>query len=274
MNWTRSHGLLAGLGLVLLVNAAALGAAAWNRNGEPESRLTLSERELQRNSDWHQENSGISLRLLWRLPSDEPDAPWAPRITAETMQGLGFRVPTHIDRGSALLFDRQQARDALLVLELDGPLYQRELRLARQRLAQAEKALAAAPDNVHLKSERDFQRENLEHEENLASRLFLADAGTDLRALRARYPDRQHYAIVHGQVRPLSLYRNRAWVIGGNASTEGVRALNVPQRWHAELEGLAPRAERRAIEEAGEPFVAEVAFGQRLEPWIEQIQAQ
>jgi hypothetical protein len=97
---------------------------------------------------------------------------------------------------------------------------------------------------------------------------------TDLRALRARYPDRQHYAIVHGQVRPLSLYRNRAWVIGGNASTEGVRALNVPQRWHAELEGLAPRAERRAIEEAGEPFVAEVAFGQRLEPWIEQIQAQ
>lgn len=272
MNFSRTHGLLAGLGLVLLVNAAALGAAAWNRAGEADSRLALSERELERNSDWHKENSGMSLRLLWRIPSDEPNAPWAPRIPAQTMQALGFQVPTRPDRDSALAFDRQQARDALLVLELDGPLYQRELRLARDRLAQGEKALAGSPDDVHLKSERDFLQESLENEEQRASRLFLADAGTDLQALRARYPDREHYAIVHGQVRPISLYRNRTWVIGGNASTEGVRALNVPQRWHDQLEGLAPRAEQRALQPSNLPFVAEVAFGQRLEPWIEQIQ--
>lgn len=273
MNITRNHGLLLGLGLILLSNAAALGAAAWNRSGEPDSRLSLSERELQRNSDWHRENSGVSLRLLWRIPGDEANAAWAPRIPLETMRALGFQVPDKVDRDSALAFDRQQARDALLVLELDGPLYQRELALARERLAQAEKRLVASPDDVHLKSERDFQRSALDNEEQRASRLFLADAGTDLQALRQQYPDRQHYAIVHGQVRPLSLYRNRAWALGGSASTEGVRALNVPQRWHDELEGLAPRAEQRAAQEQPQPFGAEVAFGQRLEPWIEQIQA-
>lgn len=273
MNWTRTQGLLAGLGLIVLANAAALGSAAWNRSGEPDSRLALSERELVRNSDWHNENSGVSLRLLWRIPGDEPNAAWAPRIPAERMRELGFSVPQQIDRESALAYDRQQARDALLVLELDGPLYQRELRLAQKRLEQAERALAGDPGNLHLKSERDFQRDALEHEEQRASRLLLADAGNDLQALRARYPDREHYAIVHGQVRPSSLYRNRAWIIGGMASTDGVRALNVPKRWHEELEGLAPRAEQRAAQEAAQPFVAEVDFGQRLEPWIEKIQA-
>src|SRR5690606_5713465 len=45
------HGLLAGLALILLSNAVALGGAWYNRQGEAESRLQLSERELWRSHD-------------------------------------------------------------------------------------------------------------------------------------------------------------------------------------------------------------------------------
>ena len=44
--WTRRHTLIAGLGLILGVNAIVLGGVAYNRSGEPESLLQLSEREL------------------------------------------------------------------------------------------------------------------------------------------------------------------------------------------------------------------------------------
>src|SRR4030067_1545641 len=71
MKW--SHTLIAGSVLILLTNAVALVGAAYNRSGDPESRLHLSQRELQ-NYRWNEirDNSGITLTLNWRVAREAP----------------------------------------------------------------------------------------------------------------------------------------------------------------------------------------------------------
>ncbi|MFR0693480.1 DUF4824 family protein [Enterobacterales bacterium AE_CKDN230030158-1A_HGKHYDSX7] len=275
MNWTRTHALAGGIGLILLVNAVALGGVAWNRSGEPDSILPLSQRELLRNSDWYKENSGLSLRLRWRTSSRDEEARqhnrgWQPALDGQKMAELGFAMPEQVDDDSARRFGRQQSRNALLVLELNGPLYEREVQLTRKRLDQARLAADAAPQNARLADERDFIRRELDNEEKTDTRLLLKDVGLDLQTLRARYPDRQRYLIVQGRVRPVSNYYQHIWTLGGTASSIGTDSLNVPHQWRERLDRITAQP-HRAADGRAQPFVAEVAFGRRLEPWIERI---
>jgi hypothetical protein len=147
MNWTRRHATLAGLALIVLSNAVALGGAAYNRLGEPQGRLHLTERELvapfnpgSRDS----ENSGLSLRLRWRslplprtdheeddLYSENGGAPaW---LDDGKMISLGFKALSPSERDAASLQSRVQQglpREVLVVLELDGPASKESLRRA------------------------------------------------------------------------------------------------------------------------------------------------
>lgn len=77
-NWTRRHTLIAGIALILLTNAVALLGVAWNRSGDPDKVLTLTQRELQL-PYWtmNHENSGISLHIHWRVYSGEKTAGYA-----------------------------------------------------------------------------------------------------------------------------------------------------------------------------------------------------
>lgn len=275
MNWTRTHALAGGVGLILLVNAVALGGVAWNRSAEPDSRLPLSQRELIRNYTWHNENSGLSLRLRWRTPTRDEgtrhNRGWLPAIDGQKMASLGFSMPAQVDDDSARHFGRQQSRDALLVLELAGPLYEREVQLTRKRLDEARQAVDAAPQNARLADERDFIRRELDSEEKTDTRLLLKDVGLDLQALRTQYPDRQRYLIIHGRVRPISNYYQHIWTLGGTASDIGSDSINVPYQWRERLDEITQQSHRTA-EGLPQPFVAEVAFGRRLEPWIERIE--
>ena len=62
--WPK-HSLIAGVGLIVVVNAIVLGGVAYNRSSEPESALRLSERELAApmRGYGNKENSGIALAL-------------------------------------------------------------------------------------------------------------------------------------------------------------------------------------------------------------------
>ena len=67
MNRNRRNALVAG-SLLLLAGWRALGGVAWNRSGEAESKLVLSQRELQRNwsygfwaEQWRRTAPGASL---------------------------------------------------------------------------------------------------------------------------------------------------------------------------------------------------------------------
>ena len=72
--WTRKHTLNTGVALILATNSIALIGAAYNRGGDPESVLRLTQRELRPPYQWkgNRENSGMALQLRWRVINDLP----------------------------------------------------------------------------------------------------------------------------------------------------------------------------------------------------------
>jgi len=279
MTWSRLHTLAAGLGLIALTNAVALIGAAYNRGGEPEALLRLTQRELRTPYEWrgNRENSGLALSLVWRVPQEQPAGRqfypayaggrpvW---LDQAKMAELGFdtTLPARSwDPRGRSRFERQLSREVLLVLELDGAAYRRSLELAAQHLASEEAALAATPGERTLTARVKNARDALERETSRNSRLFVADAGVDAAALRARYPDKSRYAIVRGQVRP-ELFERETYsgYIGGLS----VESVNVPFALRDVFTGTTVPGEFDQPNLA--PFEAVVAFGRRFEPWIAQ----
>lgn len=279
MNWTNRHNLLAGLGLILLVNAIALAGVAWNRSEPADSRLQLTERELGDGYEyWRKENSGIALRLDYRWPGHDANdysESDSNMLSAAKMSELGFSVPTEFNEESMRRYRRQLDRDALLVLEFNGPLYQQQLQLAQQRLTKSSADLAALPSNQDLLKTHQEAREELQREQSRASRLFIIDAGTDQASLRAKYPDRQRYAIVGGKISAWAWRHDDNWQVGGSAQIPVAASINLPQRWHRLFDSLPRRKEVAGFAHSGgdKLFNAELLFGQRLEPWVVQFQA-
>jgi len=246
----RSHTLAGGLALILVVNAVVLAGVAYNRSGEPEALLKLSQRELPMPGEWgfEGENSGVSLTIAWRVhpgPGSEAydfghsyggETTWLDRAKLES---LGFEVSE-----PALRDKRQLPRDALLVLEVDGPAYQAALQRAEERAK---------------RKPEEWMLRQLKHERETSSRLFVVDAGRDLAALRAKYPNRSQYAIVKGKVR---IYRGaNGKAPAGFVAGVNVTSVHVPVEMHG------------ALHRDG-AYEATVAFGRRLEPWLRTVSRQ
>jgi len=273
MKWSRRHSLIAGLALIALTNAVALFGAVYNRSGEPESTLLLTQRELQPPYYWSKrENSGIALNLRWRVlregANDAVSNSWGrnqgdspPWLDRAKMASLGFdvdRVDSELDDRRS--FGRELGRDVLLVLEFDGPAYQRSLVGAAEAAAKLEKKNEAESSKLAAQI--------LDRERNANSRIFVVDAGLDLAALRAKYADRSKYAIVRGQVRPAWRAARIAKSHSGYVSALNVEAINVPLEFRDTFEGATPDIEFAPTSTSKVPYEATVAFGKRLEPWI------
>ena len=274
MRWKPWHTLLAGVGIILATNAVALLGAAWNRSGEPESRVVLSERELTLPYDWglQHENSGIALRLHWRAarekvePYEFPYRP-LPWLNASKLRELGFDLPAPQDTAIGhRRYEKLQAREVLLVLELDGPAYQASLAQVRAWAEQQLDLAARNPGNADLQKRATRAREQLQEEEQTASRLFLVDAGREVAPLRARYPDRSRYVILHGRIRPQLNYVDHEIQVQGVVRSLSIGQVQVPEPYRDLLAPLLPR--RRGVGNQGPRYRVTVAFGRRLEPWV------
>ena len=148
------------------------------------------------------------------------------------------------------------AREALLVLELNDKSYQQELQRAKAFAAQAKVALEKNADKEEFKEKAKMADKNLKDEEQTKSRLFAIDAGIDLPKLRARYPDRTRYAIIHGLIYPSINQGKNETTIGGNIREVHAENIHVPL------------THRKIFEDTATPYEVSVAFGKRLEPWI------
>ncbi|WP_192980372.1 DUF4824 family protein [Pseudomonas sp. EggHat1] len=242
------------LGVVLLSNAVALGGVWYNRSGEPEAQLLLSERELQRvYGGWlRDEDDGVlRLQLSWQRPGDGWQLPW---LDQTKLRELGFSATDE------QTLNRQPARQVWLVLELDGPLYRGQVQQARQALDAAEAELGGKPESEVLRQERDDRQRRLQFIEQQASRLMLVDAGVDAQVLRQRWPDRQRQVLLAGSIEP---YHHGAEAgYGATIRLESDR-LSVPHAYRELARGW-----ERGHEQTGFKAQIEVAFGRRHEPWV------
>jgi Domain of unknown function (DUF4824) len=265
MKWSQT--LIAGSAIILLTNAVALGGAGYNRSGEPESQLQLTQRELQYSS-WREgkDNSGLTLMMNWRFEQGGDGefnvgmyySHWGNPVWLDKakMAELGFDVDELASSEEYGRHHRElQSREALLVLELNGDAYQRQLQHSKEYFEESNKLLAASPDSAEIKRRAKSAEENFKHEQLTSSRLFVIDAGRDMQKLRTAYPDRARYTIVHGLIRPTSSRIKNEIRIGGNISELHADRINVPFAWRQVFNNPAS-------------YEVTVAFGKRLEPWI------
>lgn len=267
--------LWAGVSLILAVNAFVLGGVAWNRSGEPDSLLTLSQRELQLpyESAMSGDSSGLSLVLLWRVPAvprddgfyDSPMGTYGGSpvwLDADKLRTLGFDLPRDIDDRY-----RPAAREVFVVLELAGPAHAAALEQAQRRVERLEQTSSAADDpKVHELAVKAAQ-DNLKNEQQRHSRLFAIDAGADADALRARHADRSHHLIVRGMVRPSVGQVRDQVIVSGWLDSLSIRRMSVPHPLRGRVLGL----DRSTASHDATVFEADVAWGRRHEPWVMAI---
>lgn len=284
LTWSRRRTLIAGLALIALTNAVALGGVAWNRSGEPDSVLQLTQRELGQpyRFGFDKDSGGLVLDLRWRVPAvDRGKAYYADRygtpawLDRAKLASLGFPVsqPPRA-RGGDRDYDRLLPREALVVLELDGPARADALERAREHARKEAARAAAGKGNKEALNAAKNAAEFLQREEAVNSRLFAVDAGLDAAALRTRYPDRTRYAIVHGSVRA-QYHAERGAAGEWTGHIEGIDngQINVPLEFRKAIGSVPQTHEWESPSQAGSPFQATVAFGKRFEPWVIAVSA-
>ena len=280
--WSRARTFAIGIGLIVLTNAVALGGVWWNRSPPAESTLTLSEREL--GLPWRSlrtgENSGLALDLRWRVvdrdggellsgfPYNGGSPAW---LDGARMAALGFQVGDLQSDEGRRRYLRQLPRQAILVLELDGPAWQQALAAARDHAERHGAAAAANAGSKEFAERAKRAKEALAREEHANSRLFVVDAGTDAGQLRQKYPDRDRFMLLSGTVRPFLRDRQREPTQpGGRITRIDIGKLHVPHGLRDAIEALdAPAPGELAGQNR---FSATVSVGQRLEPWIVSIE--
>ncbi len=274
--------LLVGLAVIAVTNAIALSGVAYNRSGEPESTLALTEREL-RIMDWSwpdNDNSSIDLRLDVRtrhlysngMEYEQWRGDW---LSDEQLRALGFDTALAVDTDEALARRRRDPSKAVfLALEYDGPAYQEALTQRHRAVKRARDLVARSGGDEQFELQLASALETLQNEEESASRLFVVDASLDPQVLRDRYPDRTRYAIVRGRVGTHILGEPGQRRIAAAPPEVTIEIIRVPYPYRALAESLVSEQGYSYYSRGRPPrFSASLNFGRRLEPWIAQMQS-
>jgi uncharacterized protein DUF4824 len=275
------------LALLLLANAVVFLGVIQNRRGEPEAMLTLTERELPAAAGG-QENSGLSLRLVWYPPfaPGEGEDWWSgslPWLDRERLQALGFdcSVPP-TDPRAEIHYRRALPRVRYAALEFEGPPWQAWLDGERTEIERLRRDVTAGQEAART---LEFRERRFAAAQVSRSRLTLVDLGSDPAALRRQHPDRRRTAIVPAVVR---LRLERPWNartrtpgeprLRGDIQEILVSEINVPRSLRPPLDTLLRRDERARTMRGpgfgapGEPrpprYEATLFYGHRLEPWL------
>ena len=267
------------IALILLIatNVFVLIGVIYNRSGEPEALVHLTERELEFPYSVQKENNGLSLILNWRaLHRDENDAisisnspDW---LNKEKLTELGFDIDNYKNKNEHHKIPLPV--EVFVVLENNGKAYQESLRRAEKLYAKANQEFMLSNNNEDLKKELDEVGRKLNEEKQSKSRLFVIDVGGDPLKLRMKYNHTGQYIIAKGVVG--LKYRNNSVMdnkndITGYISDLSIKKINVPlhqRKLFADL--LSEKINRH---ESIDPphYSIRIAYGNKYEPWIQSI---
>lgn len=296
----KRYGMFIAIGLLVLVNAAVLAGVVYNRSGEPDATVTLTERELPLASYYgysDRENTGLSLRLDWSKnsawfhgfyfgePRNNRQAEW---FNKEKLEAIGFDCKLPLDApGAEVHYRKMLPIKTYAVLEYEGSAWESWLADEQKALAETEaKAQAGSISPKQLKeAQAGFDREVRTH-----SRLFVIDAANDAAALRKQYGERGRYLILPATVRlqyyPSTRDKDTGQVpprIEGIVSEILTDNIYVPKEHRAVLEkSLRDRDSRQAMSSDFNPYgqrsngpsyEVTLRVGKRAEPWIASVRA-
>jgi len=276
-----------GWGFLLLaaVNIVVLGGVAANRSGEPEARVLITERELQPPYSTKKENSGLSLRLVWRVPVEEDgedgyrywrSPAW---FNAAKVAELGLESGGGGEDGSDdARWKEPVAKEVFIVLELGGEPYQRALEQSERTLIK-EKEMQGVTSSADLTKNDDISRKDklraamdrLEEERFRSSRLFAVDAGLDSKILRGKHPDRSKYIIAKGVVEAANHGARNTKEIRGRITMLLIENIHVPLQHRALFEDAMARKQMTKADFNGSGYTVELLYGSRFEPWIASL---
>ena len=276
-----SRGLF-GIGFAILVatNTVVLSGVASNRSGEPESQITLTERELPPPYQVHKENSGLALRLTWRAlgrtDGYKRSSNWrAPAwLGPEKLKALGFPLNDDFDAGNgSALYKKPLPKEVFIVLENAGMHYREAVKRAEQALERVEKPFRLKPDDQTLRNQYEEAANALKLERSTKTRLFAVDAGLDAKKLRAKYGDRTRFIITKGLVKPgIQQHKDKTEVFG-YISKLSVATINVPLKQRQLFDFIRTQNDSQDSDLRRPRYEVKLIYGRRLEPWILSVRS-
>ena len=259
---------------LLLVNAALLLKAWYNRWPPASYSVTLTERELQLpySYSYSSENSGTQLQLQWSTLRQEGDDDWwysyrFLRLSAANFASFDFPACAESYR----YVDR--SRQGWILLELNGPAY-------LERLDKAVKALAAheGDSQARTQDEKEWQqqlknwRDRVERVRQQDSRLFVVDAAARQELLADRLADlRSQNPAASYWLLPAEMSDSYGRCDKKSPRTQEVQVKSLSvSRVHlpSEFAHLLPQHRER---EGSPRYEVDLVYGRLLEPWVQQL---
>jgi len=193
----KKYGLISAIALILLTNVVVLAGVAYNRSGEPDATVQLTESELHWQKRWDitdKEDTGLYLTLKWNTAGFQAyrwdythKKNW---MNQEKLKELGFDTDFPLeDKKAYRYYRRQLPRPAYVVLEFNGDAYQNWLNGAGKRIEEIKLELLEE-EKPKKKEELGKNIRRIEQKIITHSRLFAVDAGQDPEILRKQYPDK------------------------------------------------------------------------------------
>lgn len=283
----RRYGLWAALGLVLLANLLVLGGVSWNRSGQPDAQVQLSERELRLNGGG-KENTGLHLRLVWQH-NDEWQQEW---FNKEKLEAVGYDCSRPVGaEASEQHYRKQLPRRAFAVLEFNGAAWQAWQEKQKRKLQELA-SVSGGSDAIQRNREQEMQQINRRMETE--TRLFVVDVGRNPDQLRQRYPDRQKYLVLpalvrlrHDYYRPnssgaqknerrLTGYIERLLVSHIHLPREVSSGMRAPGQQRNPLRSYKDDSywsyDDSSLQGERLRYQVDLAVGSRYEPWVRSVQ--
>ncbi len=251
--------------LLAITNIIVLLGVNANRSGELTSKMTLTERELRLPYSSNSENSGVALRMVYRVLDNDTNNTYAyynspAWLNSEKLKALGFDTDKYVN---AKYPKKAIPKEVLLVLENDGEAYKRSLKRVNEVFLEHQEQFHANPKGNRIKERYETAKKDLQRESLTASRLFVVDTGLDYAALRRQYSDKSRFLIVKGTVQ--LIHNEMEKRVFGYIQALSIKTIHIPLEHKETVSGLAYYSDE------GPRYSAVVHYGSRYEPWIISI---